>query len=791
MDNQKIANAVYGLGLVGSGIGMWWIRYKNGKYIHYPTESSCELYNQDITKTPPSEIYGEEWAQNFKQISSNKTHHRNLIESGIKQIQAIIKGESNTCEYRIPWIDGLGNEIWLTDKAYLIDRNDDGTAKTIAGLTINESMRGSRRDHYQKLEEMNVKLRSVERRVIDLADFLVWSMNFNEFPNGDYLFCNESYRKAFGFDLNDDGYVKVEDFNNSYCDDDEGINTMNYLKEQYQLMVQNKINQYLRVLVKHKHSKTNKVFYLEHFTRVDERDQNGHLLRISGYCVDVTNQIKMERENEALERKNKDMLLAQKLAVDSGNVMIWFLNSETTPQTGYFYGNKILFDKLGLQRYDDNYFLITEFNDTIYIKDEEGKKLCKEYLELDDLVEANIIQSYSKQLVKHQNILTKEILYLEHNFVVEERYPDHSMKIRGGFINDITIETLYRKRIEFLVKHDLVTGLYNRNMFEEFTHSSNIPDQYTLMVIDIDGLKFINDAFGHNYGDEVIKILGRILKRSFAHDSTIYRIGGDEFTIITSDIEPNSIEQRIQSTKDLIVQDNDNAKLLFEISIGFEIVNDNNMDFNSAFISAENIMYRRKLGIRNSRKSRTMETVLATLNAKTEETKEHCERVGYFAVEIMKELGYTRTSDLDDIRLLCKVHDIGKITISEEILSKPDNLTKEEYKKIKTHSEAGFKIIKNIVESDLIANGVLHHHERYDGTGYPFGLAGEEIPLYAKIVAICDSYDVIVEGRPYQRKRSHKEAVEELVRCSGTQFDPKIVDVFVKLFGEGIPSIEK
>jgi len=179
-----------------------------------------------------------------------------------------------------------------------------------------------------------------------------------------------------------------------------------------------------------------------------------------------------------------------------------------------------------------------------------------------------------------------------------------------------------------------------------------------------------------------------------------------------------------------------------------------------------------------------METVLETLNAKTEETTEHCDRLGYYAVEVMKELGFTRTSDLDDIKLLCKVHDIGKITIAEEILSKTDKLTISEYSKIKTHAEAGYKIIKNIVESDNIADGVLYHHERYDGRGYPFGLTGEEIPLYARIVSVCDSYDVMVQGRPYSNRKTHKEAIEEIMRCSGTQFDPKIVDVFVKLFGE-------
>ena len=305
MDNQKVSNTVYGLGLAGSGIGMWWIRFENGKYIHYQTESSCELYNLDINKTPPVEIYGKDWEHNFKYISRKKTHHKNLLECGIKQIKSIIAGERSSCEYSIPWIDGLGNEIWLTDKAYVIDHNDDGTAKTIAGLTINESIRASRREHYQKLEEMNVKLRSAERRVIDFADLLVWSMNFNEFPNGDYVFGNDSYIKAFGFDTNEDGYIKLEDFTNTNSDDPEGVATMDNLMNQYRKLYDNEINQYLGVLVKHKNLKTKKVIYLEHYTRVDERDTKGNVIRISGYCVDVTSSIKIRRETKTGRSKKE------------------------------------------------------------------------------------------------------------------------------------------------------------------------------------------------------------------------------------------------------------------------------------------------------------------------------------------------------------------------------------------------------------------------------------------------------------------------------------------------------
>ncbi len=210
----------------------------------------------------------------------------------------------------------------------------------------------------------------------------------------------------------------------------------------------------------------------------------------------------------------------------------------------------------------------------------------------------------------------------------------------------------------------------------------------------------------------------------------------------------------------------------------------NSTIFSDAFINAENLMYRRKLGDRNSRKSKTMDAVLETLHIKTEETKEHCDRLGEYAVKTLKKLGYSRVSDLEDIEILCKVHDIGKITISEDILSKKGKLTNEEYNKIKSHSEAGYKIVKNIVESDKIAFGVLYHHERIDGKGYPFGLIGDEIPLFAKVLSICDAYDVMITGRKYSIAKTQEAAFKEIRACSGTQFDEVIAKKFIEAVSE-------
>lgn len=782
MNDKGLESLFYSLGLSGSGIGVWWIKREFGKYIYYHTESSATIYGMQLEDLPPREIYGGNWKTTAAEVYGKNKAYKNKIEASSAKMHKLLNGEVDYCEYQTPWRDKDGNEIWVTDKVYVADKSQDGVVLGIVGITINDTHRNARREQYAEIEQINKKIRSAEQRAVELAGFLVWSMNFEEFPEGDYLFCNDKYTEALGLERNENGYVKFEDFQRTKYDDEEGLASFNELLNEFSKSQQNQTDDFLGVIVKHKNLKTNEPVYLEHYSRVDERQEDGTVKRIGGYIVDITSQVILKRKNKELDSRNRDLQLAQKLAVDSGKVLIWYLNEDTTPKANYFFGNGILFDKLGLARHDEDYFLISEYNDTLYTDDEEGKLLCEAYLALDDKIDNNELDSYSKVIVKHRNPKTQEIFYFEHNFIVEERYENGTLKIRGGYMNDITTETLYKKRIEFLVKHDLVTGLNNRNMFEEYQTNSKFPKSYTLLVIDIDGLKFINDAFGHISGDNAIKILAKVLLNIFDEDSTIFRIGGDEFTIITNDTNQSSIDERIKEIKSAITQDEDENRFQFNVSVGYEIVIKNDIDFESAFTTAENIMYRRKLTDRNSRKSQTMATVLETLNTKTEETKAHCDRLGNFAVKVLKGLGYTRTSDLEDMRLLCQVHDVGKITISEELLSTSRKLTRDEFKKIQQHSEAGYKIVKNIVESDVIAYGVLYHHERFDGTGYPFGLKENEIPLYAKVLSICDSYDVMVEGRPYQRKKSHKAAIEEIKKYSGTQFDPKIVDIFINTF---------
>ena len=160
------------------------------------------------------------------------------------------------------------------------------------------------------------------------------------------------------------------------------------------------------------------------------------------------------------------------------------------------------------------------------------------------------------------------------------------------------------------------------------------------------------------------------------------------------------------------------------------------------------------------------------------ETQEHTDRVAQYAYKIGKELDFS-ISDLDELYLVANFHDIGKIGINEDILLKPSKLTSEEFEIMKTHCEKGYRIINALGELENVAKCVLTHHEKYDGTGYPLGLSKEDIPLISRIISVADSYDVMTTERPYKKAMSKTEAIAELKRCSNTQFDPKIVELFI------------
>jgi putative nucleotidyltransferase with HDIG domain len=196
-------------------------------------------------------------------------------------------------------------------------------------------------------------------------------------------------------------------------------------------------------------------------------------------------------------------------------------------------------------------------------------------------------------------------------------------------------------------------------------------------------------------------------------------------------------------------------------------------------MNADNQMYREKLKHGKIMRSQTIETVLRNINFKYDREQIHTERVSQYSEAIAKAMGLSEQA-VNDIKSAGVLHDIGKIIIPPEILNKPGRLTDEEYAIVKRHSETGYQILKSSDEYAKLAEYVLYHHERWDGSGYPQGLKGEEIPLQSRIISVADAYEAMTAIRPYQKTQTKEEATAELLRCAGTQFDPRIVDVFVR-----------
>ena len=359
---------------------------------------------------------------------------------------------------------------------------------------------------------------------------------------------------------------------------------------------------------------------------------------------------------------------------------------------------------------------------------------------------------------------------------------DNAGKVHGVVLvfRDVSREKSRQAEVEYLSYHDCLTGLYNRRFFEEELNrldvNRNLP--ITLIIGDVNGLKLINDAFGHLAGDKLLQKAAEAMKQACRADDIIARWGGDEFIIIlpkTNQSSAAEIIQRIKTTCSQTVIES----IKLSISLGFETKERSDQKIISVLKSAETNMYKNKLHESQSMVGSAIKVIHGTLLEKNQREAEHSRRVADICKRIARamQLSETFASEMETIGLM---HDIGKIAIAESILEKPEELTKEDRDEMKRHPEVGYRILSTSNDTAEIALYVLAHHERFDGKGYPAGIKGEEIPLQARILAVADAFDAMTSARPYRKAYSRNYAINVLQENAGSQFDPQVVNVFIK-----------
>lgn len=388
--------------------------------------------------------------------------------------------------------------------------------------------------------------------------------------------------------------------------------------------------------------------------------------------------------------------------------------------------------------------------------------------------------------------------------------------------NEMVSTLRQKERMLSEMNVDYLTGLNNHRYFqqrlkEEVEEARKRSREVSLLMIDIDTFKLINDSLGHIAGDEVLLQIAQLLVAGTSKRQILARYGGEEFAVILPDTSLEAAVRigdelrRVISVNAFHMTPNAGKAESYDrefdvnvtISVGAAVFPRHSTQHDGLIMAADIALHQAKhLGrnricsydspaegtsadpyhiytfIQDPTRS-AMEALAAAVDARDHYTRNHSDSVSRYACCIGEGLGMS-DSELELLRMAGLLHDVGKIGVPDHVLNKPGQLNHEEMEIIRTHPAVGEAIVRKSHNLDTILPGILYHHEHFDGSGYPFGLRGEDIPILARIIAVADSFDALITDRPYRKALSVERAREVLVENMGTQFDPQLVEVFLE-----------
>ena len=336
------------------------------------------------------------------------------------------------------------------------------------------------------------------------------------------------------------------------------------------------------------------------------------------------------------------------------------------------------------------------------------------------------------------------------------------------------------EKLKYLSLHDPLTNLYNRAYFEEEMHrlDNNRFDVVGLIMCDVDGLKLVNDTLGHDRGDELLTVASQVIRKSSKAASSRASENGSLSFCRTA---PNQRLRRSAPGSGPAWPRTTRRTLTSRWAFPrFAIRTGPGQSMAELYREADNAMYKEKLFGSQHARNIMVKNLLNTIEAKGITTKQSLKRLRQLVTVLGRASGLPEKR-LKDLALLAQFHDIGNVSIHDRILLKSGSLTEEELLEVRKHCDIGHRIAQSAASLTPIADYILKHHEWWDGSGYPLGLAGDEIPLESRIMAIADAYESMTGGRPHRNAVSREEALKELRRFAGTQFDPDLVKKFVKI----------